>query len=197
MDIVTIAIIIIIVIAVIAAIIFAYIKYQPKIMVGTSNNSEFATKLLKELNNIRQNPKEYTTYVYNRKSDYRPESVRETIEFLNKAVPCSNILQMDSILAELSQKWTDIQSNTIDVGHGNFPQRMISLRNKYLEYSENLSYGRNDAIDVLVDLIVDEDILDRGHRKNIFNCNMTHIGISSGSHKYYGSMAGMIFGRKS
>jgi uncharacterized protein YkwD len=54
-------------------------------------------------------------------------------------------------------------------------------------YNENIAYGRfPTGRDVVVDLIVDDGVPDRGHRTNIFNPNVHFVGVGCGPHRVYG-----------
>ena len=54
--------------------------------------------------------------------------------------------------------------------------------------SENISYGRNNALDVVVALLVDANVPGKGHRKNMFNENMKLTGIYYGEHTGFRQM---------
>lgn len=54
--------------------------------------------------------------------------------------------------------------------------------------SENISFGTNDGINVVLDLIVDDSVPSRGHRENIFTPELKFIGVACGEHKTYGVM---------
>ena len=55
-------------------------------------------------------------------------------------------------------------------------------------YGENLSFHCNTAEDVMQQLIVDDGVLNRGHRENIFNGEFTVMGSFSGEHKDFSHM---------
>lgn len=50
---------------------------------------------------------------------------------------------------------------------------------------ENIDFGRSSAMDIVLDLLIDDGIESLGHRKNILNGNFSRIGVSIGSHKQY------------
>ena len=58
---------------------------------------------------------------------------------------------------------------------------------------ENISYGYPAARSIVVTLIVDQGVPDRGHRKNIFCRDFTVAGAACGPHARYGSMCVMDF----
>ena len=51
--------------------------------------------------------------------------------------------------------------------------------------SENVSYGFNDAFEILSKLIIDDGNPDRGHRKNIFNPTKRVHRCFTGPHAFY------------
>ena len=53
---------------------------------------------------------------------------------------------------------------------------------------ENISYGKDTALDVVIALIVDDSTPSRGHRTNIFNPKFKLCGCKTGPHKKYGTM---------
>jgi uncharacterized protein YkwD len=55
---------------------------------------------------------------------------------------------------------------------------------------ENISYGA-DGLQIVIDLIVDDGVASRGHRKNILNSAFRQVGIAIGPHRRYGTMCVM------
>lgn len=47
---------------------------------------------------------------------------------------------------------------------------------------ENISYGMKSGIDVVMQLVVDDGVSNRGHRLNIFNPNYFVCGIGASAH---------------
>jgi uncharacterized protein YkwD len=60
-------------------------------------------------------------------------------------------------------------------------------------YGENLSFHCDEAHEVLQQLIVDDGVLERGHRENIFNKEFKVFGCYSGPHRDYECMTCMDF----
>ncbi len=58
---------------------------------------------------------------------------------------------------------------------------------------ETISYGRSDARDVVIQLIVDDGLTDRGHRDNIFDPAFRVVGVACGEHSKYRAMCVTTF----
>lgn len=72
-------------------------------------------------------------------------------------------------------------------------QRIESHGEWRAEIGENISYGFNDPRQVVIQLIVDDGVRNRGHRINIFNPAFHRVGVACGPHAGYGSMCVMDF----
>jgi uncharacterized protein YkwD len=58
---------------------------------------------------------------------------------------------------------------------------------------ENLGYGSSDARTVVMQLVIDDGVPERGHRKNIFNGSFRKAGISCGPHTALRTMCAIDF----
>ncbi len=84
------------------------------------------------------------------------------------------------------------------VGHRDMKKRFEPLRgNPYYEWGENCSYGFDEALTMVITLLIDEDIKGVGHRKNILNENFNSVGVAIRPHKTYRVNCVMDFGQKS
>ncbi len=81
------------------------------------------------------------------------------------------------------------------VGHQGFDARFKPVMKKYNSVAENCAYGFDQAIDIAIQLLVDEDIPDLGHRVNMLNQEYNSIGVSIQPHKDYQFNCVMDFGR--
>ncbi len=73
------------------------------------------------------------------------------------------------------------------VGHkGSKDETMSDRIDRYGEWNgkigENIDFGSNDAVEILLSLLIDDGVPSRGHRKNIFNPDYKLIGIASHPH---------------
>lgn len=85
-----------------------------------------------------------------------------------------------------------------DLGHnstaGTFENRLTPLREEFSYLLENCDYGSSKAIDILMNLLIDEGITDVGHRKNILSEKVDAVGVSIAPHKTYRYTCVQVFG---
>jgi uncharacterized protein YkwD len=87
-------------------------------------------------------------------------------------------LTFDSAMYELSKCWCFESGKSGEIGH--------TRKNCKSGYSsECCSYGFKEALDIVMQLMVDNNIPGHGHRKIILTPYYTKIGIKNGSHKAY------------
>jgi uncharacterized protein YkwD len=83
------------------------------------------------------------------------------------------------------------------VGHRDMDKRFAPLRgNPYMAWGENCSYGYEDAISIVITLLIDEGIRDAGHRKNILNPGYNSVGVAIRPHRTYRVNCVTDFGQK-
>lgn len=157
-----------------------------------------------EMNLARQNPALYATYLEELRPNYQgnlfvsghtrirtKEGVKaldEAIRFLRSARP----LQPFIFSPGMSKGAADHCNNQAHggMGHhgsdGSSPGRRISRYGTWgSSWGENISYGKSTARDIVIQLIVDDGLRARKHRKNIFNSNFNYAGAASGPHARY------------
>jgi len=59
--------------------------------------------------------------------------------------------------------------------------------------AENIAYGDNPAREVVIQLIIDDGVGDRGHRDNILDPKWKFEGVACGPHQEYGQMCVMDY----
>ncbi len=67
-----------------------------------------------------------------------------------------------------------------------FEKRMQPLMNTFTGVGENCHYGTDDALFIVIDLLIDKGIPGYGHRKNLLQPDFEFVGISIQPHKKYG-----------
>mmetsp|Transcript_27147 Transcript_27147/g.26191 ORF Transcript_27147/g.26191 Transcript_27147/m.26191 type:complete len:107 (-) Transcript_27147:169-489(-) len=72
-------------------------------------------------------------------------------------------------------------------------ERIQKYGNIVESFGENLSFGCDTAEEVVLQLIVDDGVANRGHRENIFKPAFKVIGIAGGQHAKFHHMVCMEF----
>ena len=122
---------------------------------------------------------------------------KEAIQFL-KSLPPLKPLQWDENLCRSAQEHVD------DIGpkglllyqssDGTEPEDRISKYGNYVEsLGENIDFGPNDAIGVIISLTLDDGEEERPHRENLFKQDYQKVGIACGPHKTEFQMCVMDF----
>jgi hypothetical protein len=53
---------------------------------------------------------------------------------------------------------------------------------------ENNVYGSNKADELIISLLIDDGVPDRGHRKSLLHPEFNQVGVATGTHRRYGTM---------
>ena len=168
-----------------------------------------------ELNKVRTNPAKYAELyiepMLKRFSgkEYRTggaiyltsegkNAVNECLKVLSKAKP-RPLLYPNVSLFKLAKDHVDKQGPSGQTGHDgpngeSFNRRIERLMDKHGYTGENISYGYNIAREIVKQLLVDDGVPSRGHRKNILDLKYDEVGVSIGRHSEYQSMCVIDFG---
>jgi uncharacterized protein YkwD len=170
--------------------------------------------VLEELNLARTNPKTYALLLqdyratFNGKIAKRPgkidlmtsegtRAVDEAIRALNKQSPLDALRPSKGMSLGARDHVRDIGPKGITGHNGSDGSRPFDRINRYGEWQqtagENISFGNDEGRAVLIQLIVDDAVPNRGHRTNIFKKEFNRIGIACGPHKVYGTMCVQTF----
>ena len=115
------------------------------------------------------------------------EVFNEAINYLNNLRPMQPF-QWEEALAQSAQEHVD------DIGpkglllyqssDGTEPEDRIAKYGDYVEsLGENIDFGPNDALGVIVSLTLDDGEEERPHRENLFKAEYKKIGIACGPHQ--------------
>jgi len=69
---------------------------------------------------------------------------------------------------------------------GSDPARRAGRRGRWLvAMAENIAFGENPAREVVIQLLVDDGVPDRGHRTNLLDPRWGAEGVACGPHRQY------------
>jgi uncharacterized protein YkwD len=176
-----------------------------------------ALSVFDQTNMLRANPVQYVDILSSRRSRFngmlyvRDNSpvrlvTQEGVAPYNEAI---DVLATQIALPQL--QWSDRLANIAAAhvkdtgpkgitGHisssgDNFSKRAIGLDpgDRAWGAAENISYGTDTGVDVVVQLFIDDGVPGRGHRFNLLNAQMRYSGVSCGYHKKFRSMCVAVY----
>ena len=101
-----------------------------------------------------------------------------------------SMLQPDEGLYKASKFHAKDSGENGLVGHTSsdgtsFGKRLPNYVEGWNRLAENCSYGYEDAVSIVGQLLLDEDVPSLGHRKSILNEELEYIGVSIAPHTQY------------
>ncbi|MCI0512443.1 tetratricopeptide repeat protein [candidate division KSB1 bacterium] len=172
--------------------------------------SDLEQEVVAEINRLRTNPAEYADqYVAPFKIHFQGNLITEpgkvsiiTHEGVAAVEECYQVLKKTAAMRALlparglsraAKDHVTGQGPTGDTGHdGVDGSRMSERIARYGNWgggcAENISYGHNDARRIVLQLIIDDGVASRGHRKNLLNASYRFVGVACGAHARYGYM---------
>jgi uncharacterized protein YkwD len=176
--------------------------------------SELEKEVVIELNLARTNPKKYASKIEQFKRFYAGNyiyiagqtqiatregvsAVNEAIDHLRAITPLQP-LKVSRGLSQAAQAHMNDQGETGLTGHrgsdNSTPGDRIDRFGTWGgSFGENIEYGNFTASQIVMQLIIDDGIPNRSHRKNIFKSSYTLVGVSCGPHHSFGSICVMDF----
>ncbi len=145
------------------------------------------------LNLVRVNPKLFAQTYLKNYLDTAPINQTEYLKSLQKELNTlkpMDLLKPQFDLYEVAKKHATemgVQGKTghISLSGKNFESRAEELSKRYKKLMENCQYGYADGLSIVIDLLIDEDIPELGHRKSLLNKDVKYIGTSIKKHKTY------------
>jgi len=167
-----------------------------------------AAAVVREMNLARQNPALYADYLEELRGHfdgrvlvlpgqtkiYTKEglgAVNEAIRFLRSVRPQQPLILSEGMSRGAADHCAD-QANGA-TGHGNPSARMSRYGVWGGSWGENIAYGKTNARDIVIALIIDDGLRARKHRKNIFNPNFNYAGAASGPHARFRTVCSIDF----
>jgi len=177
--------------------------------------SSLEKEIVLEINKLRSDPARYANeYIsplakkYDRRLLYYPgdqplltkegiNALYECVRDLKRQQPLPIIYPSEGLSLAARDHVND-QSETGRTGHQGSDRS--TMRNRVERYgswekriAENIAYGAKTAQQIVIYLLIDDGVRDRGHRKNLLNPNFNVVGVATGSHPGYGLMSVMDF----
>jgi uncharacterized protein YkwD len=200
--------------AALAALLLASAAAPPTAPVSQQRALEQA--ILTELNFARANPRSYAERLRSYRNYFRGKivyypgnpdglitaegtaAVDEAIRVLGRQQPAPS-LTAAPLLARAAADHVAEQGPRGATGHtsanGNRAAQRVTRRGGGTYVAENITYGPPSAVEVVRQLIVDDDVPGRGHRRIVYAAELRHVGIACGPHRRYRTMCVMVLGR--
>lgn len=173
---------------------------------NVSYMSEIEKDVVLEMNKARSNPKKYAEmYIQPRIKNFNGKlynnyimtnegvsAVNECINFMNSQKSLSPFKPSKG-LTQAAKDHASTQSKTNQTGHygvdGSDPFERMERYGSYKSTAgENINYGATSAREIVVTLLIDDGVQNRGHRKNILNESFGSVGVGyANQHKTFGS----------
>lgn len=177
---------------------------------GAQTPSEFERGVLAETNLARIDPAAYAAYLESMlpwfdgalmnvpgrtvriRTNEGPAAVREAIDFLRRQHPLPPLIWSDGLWRAARDHAAD-QARSGTTGHvgsdGSTMGDRLDRHGQWLETAaENIDYGSSEAREVIISLIIDDGVSDRGHRTTIFAPALRVMGAACGPHPEYREM---------
>ncbi|CAD8085449.1 unnamed protein product [Paramecium sonneborni] len=120
-----------------------------------------------------------------------PKVVNECISFLQNQKPVGVLSWSKGLEFAARDHVKDTGPKGVTGHTGTDGSSMSDRVERYGEWNmtigENISYGQQTGEDVIIQLIIDDGVSSRGHRKNCFKSEFGTVGIFDGDHKQFGT----------
>jgi len=159
-------------------------------------NDENEITLFRYINMVRMQPYQFCkNYI-----DYFEEN-EEIIKFMKDLAPIPQ-LKISIQLTEIAQEHNKYLCENGTIGHNemnklSLKERIDKLDKNFYDFGENIFYGINNPLLIVIKMLIDQFSNEKKNRRNIINSNFQEIGISLKEHLIYQFSCFLLFGRKS
>lgn len=178
------------------------IKPETKTPAGNLALSALEIAIVEEINLARENPQTYIAYL----EEYRKFMSDKILSLPNKQKLITNegTVAVDDAISDLKnrskiapfelsnglikvarQQMSDLQENVALKHFGkdgsDLEMRLMKIGFAGNAVSENITYRAETAREVVLNMIIDDGVKSRSHRKNVFNSNFKLFGIACGT----------------
>jgi hypothetical protein len=186
---------------------------------NTAENANYLTPLEKEvvyeINLFRANPAKYAEefiaplakYYKDRILHYPGDIPIKTNEGVKALYECVrelknarslDIMQPSEALSRAATDHQKDQEKTGNTGHNGSDRSDLKIRiERYGTWqdriAENIAYGNTSARQIVIFLLIDDGVANRGHRTNLLHPAFKNVGIACGKHPVYRTMCVMDF----
>jgi uncharacterized protein YkwD len=182
---------------------------------ATALDHDLDTQVLAEINLARTEPRSYAGFLREFRRQFRGKyyvmpgsttriqtsegvnAVDEAIKFLSRVKPLPPLTWSEG-LAAAATELAEEQGRSGATGHtgrqSHGVQERIERHGKWeRQIGENIGYGPTGARNMVMQLIIDDGVPDRGHRINTFRTAFNTAGVACGPHPRFGSMCVVDF----
>ncbi len=117
------------------------------------------------------------------------KAIEDAIHYLRNEIYPQKELALSQPLSDAARELVDHIGPNGYTSHMDHEHSMeVRVKSRFNEtgsLAENVSFGWSDPKEIVFQLIIDDGVSTRGHRKNIYEGAFDKVGISSGEHKGY------------
>ena len=186
-------------------------------LVGAAEVDTRARQIAADLNALRADPSGYARHIEARIPRYRGKvlrlpgqialrtaegaaAAREAVRTLRTAKPVGFLQLSNGLSRAAADHVADIGPKGLmshDGSAGEDMQGRIARYGARFDYlGETISFGPSEARAVVIDLLVDDGVPGRGHRKILLDPRFRFVGAACGSHAVYRTMCVLDFARQ-